>query len=114
MAMDVAITCPLAPHQLRVEEPCESYAENHKHKKYDEGFVGSAFDYCPIIFETLGAVNVEGERMLKKLFRNASSQLNITHSVYAGRAWARFSCVIQRMTATMILRRTAVSIDAAF
>ena len=111
LAIDLAVICSLAPHHLKEEEPCEAYADNVKHGKYDAGFVDTNFEFCPVVFETLGALNSEGEVLLKKLFRTASNHQNITHSVYAGKAWARLSCVLQKSIATMILRRTSSDFD---
>ena len=111
LAIDVAVVCALAPHHLAEEAPCESYAENVKHPKYDEGFLNTNYDFCPVVFETLGSVNKEGETLLKKIFRTASNHQNIPHSVYAGKAWAKLSCVLQKSIATMILRRISPSSD---
>lgn len=106
LAIDLAVICPVAPHHLKEAAPCEHYAQTAKHDKYDQGFENTDYDFCPVVFETFGAVNEEGEHFLKKLFRVASNQQNIAHSVYAGKAWARLSCVLQRSIATMIMRRT--------
>ena len=48
-----------------------------------------------MVFETLGAINVKGEEVLRQLFRFAA----------CGRAWARFSCNLQRSVSQAILMR---------
>ena len=58
-----------------------------------------------MVFETLGAVNTEGEEVLKQLFRFAAKRLGREFSSYCGRAWARFSCNLQRSVAQAILSR---------
>src|SRR4051794_13188166 len=58
-----------------------------------------------MVFETLGAVNVEGEEVLKQLFRFASKRLGREFTSYCGRAWARVSCNLQRSVSQEILNR---------
>ena len=55
-----------------------------------------------MVFETLGAINVEGEEVLRQLFRFAAQQ---EFTSYCGRAWARFSCNLQRSVSQAILMR---------
>jgi len=45
-----------------------------------------------MVFETLGAVNDEGEEVLRQLFRFAAKHLGREFTSYCGRAWARVSC----------------------
>ncbi len=96
MVVDVAVTSPLTATYERLEEPCEWYAATQKHGKFDEDFKGTQYTFCAMIFETLGAVNVEGEAVLRQLFRFAAKH---------GRAWARVSCNLQRSVAQSILNR---------
>ena len=63
LVVDVAVTSPLTATYERLEEPCEWYAATQKHGKYDEDFKGTQYTFCAMIFETLGAVNVEGEEV---------------------------------------------------
>ena len=51
LALDVAVTSPLAPTYVRKEEPCEWYAATQKHGKYDANFEGNYYFFCAIIFE---------------------------------------------------------------
>ena len=68
LAIDVAVICPLAVPHLGKSEPCESYAQHQKIARYAE-FVHSDYDFAPVIFETSGAVNREGETVLKQIIR---------------------------------------------
>ena len=79
----VAVTSPLAPSSLRLAEPCEWYAATKKHAKYDVSFESTNFIFSAMVFETLGAINVEGEEVLRQLFR------------FAKRNWAKvyFLCL---------------------
>src|SRR2546421_7829580 len=61
-----------------------------------------------VIFETSGALNKEGETVLKQIIRFASKREGITHTVYAARAWARLSCCVQAASAQQILNRDFV------
>ena len=69
------LTSPLTATYERLEEPCEWYAATQKHGKYDADFKGTQYVFCAMIFETLGAVNVEGEEVLRQLFRFAAKLL---------------------------------------
>ena len=84
---------------------CESYAQNQKIARYAPGFVTSDYDFAPVVFETSGAVNKEGESVLKQIIRFASKREGITHTVFAARAWARISCCIQFAVAQQVLNR---------
>jgi len=42
LAIDVAVTSPLASSNLHHKEPCEDYATHHKHAYYDNDFKGTA------------------------------------------------------------------------
>ena len=106
LAIDVAVICPVAPSHLDEKVPCESYGLFNKHDYYDESFMKSQCDFLPMIFESSGGVNAEGEEVLKQLVRFASKRSHVCHSVYAGRAWARLQCVLQTAVAQMILNRT--------
>jgi len=105
LAIDVAVICPVAPSHMGEQEPCETYADTHKHARYDAGFVGSRYDFAAMVFETSGAVNKEGMSILKQIIRMAGKRECVGNSVYAGRAWARLACVIQYAVAQSILIR---------
>ena len=90
---------------MRLIEPCEDYAAKRKHAKYDVSFQGTEYLFSAMVFETLGAVNTEGEEVLKQLFRFAAKRLGREFTSYCGRAWARVSCNLQRSVAQAILSR---------
>jgi len=90
---------------VRLEEPCEWYAATQKHGKYGISFEGTEYIFSAMVFETLGAINVEGEEVLRQLFRFAAKRLGREFTSYCGRAWARFSCNLQRSVALEILTR---------
>ena len=106
MAIDVAVTSPLAPTYVRMVEPCEWYAATQKHGKYDVSFADTNYLFSAMVFETLGAINTEGEEILHMLFRFASKRLGREFTSYCGRAWARISCNLQRSVSQAILTRT--------
>jgi hypothetical protein len=105
LAIDVAVICPLAESHLGKLEPCESYAQHEKIDRYADAFVHSDYDFAPVIFETSGALNKEGETVLKQIIRFASKREGITHTIFASRAWARLSCCVQAASAQQILNR---------
>jgi hypothetical protein len=67
--------------------------------------VGTDYFFGAMVFETLGAINVEGEEILQQLFRFASKRLGREFTSYCGRAWARVSCNLQRSVSQAILTR---------
>ena len=105
LAIDVAVTSPLNVTHVRVTEPCEFYAASRKHKKYDASFEGTSYLFSPVVFETLSAINREGEEVLKQMFRFAAKRLGREFTSYCGRAWARLSCSLQRSVSQEILIR---------
>ena len=105
LAIDVAVTSPLTVTSERINSPCEEYGVAQKHHKYDASFKGTNYSFCAMIFETLGAVNQEGEEVLRQLFRYAAKHLGREFSSYCVRAWARVSCSLQRSVAQSILNR---------
>ena len=82
LAIDVAVICPVAPSHLDEKVPCESYGLFNKHDYYDESFMKSQCDFLPMIFESSGGVNAEGEEVLKQLIRFASKRNQVCHSGY--------------------------------
>ena len=99
------MTSPLTKGSQRLVSPCEDYAAVQKHRKYDESFKGTNFFFCAMVFETLGAVNDEGEEVLRQLFTFAAQHLGREFSSYCSRAWARVSCCLQRAIGQVIANR---------
>ena len=86
-------------------KPCEEYAATQKHRKYDVHFNGTEYSFCAMIFETLGAINEEGEEVLQQLFSFAAKNLGREFTSYCSRTWARLSCCLQRSVAQSIITR---------
>lgn len=105
LAIDVAVTSPLITSQVHFVSPCEEYAATRKHAKYDPSFEGQDYFFSAMVWETLGAINVEGEDLLRQLFRFAARSLGREYSSFCGRSWARFSCNLQTSVSQMILTR---------
>ena len=105
LAIDVAVTSPLTKTSVRLVDPCEDYSERSKHQKYDASFEGSNYYFCAMVFETLGGVNEQGEKVLRQLFTFAAKKLGREFSSYCSRAWGRVSCCLQRSVAQVILNR---------
>ena len=102
LALDIAVTSPLNDTNIRTKRPCEEYAKNRKHNKYDKDFKESETHlFGTIVWETLGAVNSEGENYLRQIMRFASVRQNHEHSSYCG------SCCLQREVAKQLIQRTA-------
>ena len=55
------------------------------HGKYERDFKGSNYLFSAIVWETTGAVNAEGEEVLRNLMRFASKRLGREHSSFCGR-----------------------------
>ena len=105
LALDVAVTSPLTQSSVRLLSPCNEYATTQKHGKYDVSFEGTSYEFGALVFETLGAINCEGQVILRDVFRLASKNLGREFSSYCGRAWARLSCCLQRSVSQEILNR---------
>ena len=101
LAIDVAVISPLIQNRLSLVDPCTDYAVTQKHGKYDKSFENKDFFFAAVVWETFGAINKEGEEVV----RFAAQQLGREFSSYCGRAWARVSCNLQTSIATEILTR---------
>src|SRR4051812_36053409 len=55
--------------------PCEWYAATQKHGKCDGSFADTPYFFSAMVFETLGAINAEGEEILRMLFCFASKRM---------------------------------------
>lgn len=105
LCIDVAVISPLAETNMQWSEPHERYAVDVKKVKYAGAFVNSGYDFAPMIFETSGGVTLEGETILKQLFRFAAKQTGERYCVYTAKAWARISINVQHSVAQSILNR---------
>ena len=104
IVIDVAVTSPLADTCVRMEEPCEWYAATQKHSKYDASFKDTQYTFSAMVFETLGAVNVEGEEVLRQLFRFAANSVLVASSRLIV-AEPGHECNLQRSVSQAILNR---------
>ena len=68
-------------------------------------FQNTDFIFSALVFETLGAINVEGEEVLRQLFHFVAKRTGREFTSYSGRPWARFSCNLQRSVSQAILTR---------
>ena len=50
LAIDVAITSALGKKAMRLENPCEEFAVNQKHGKYDKSFAETNYSFCAMVF----------------------------------------------------------------
>ena len=100
LAIDVAVICPLAASHLRSSEPCESYAKSEKIDRYAPAFVNSDYDFVPVVFETSGAVNKEGETVLKQIMES--------HTLFMLLVPGPGFCCVQAAGAQQILNRDYV------
>ena len=71
LAIDVAVTSPFNRKAVRSSSPCEDYAAQQKHGKYDASFRGKNYLFAAVVFETTGAINEEGARVLSQLARGS-------------------------------------------
>jgi len=71
LAIDIAVMSPFSAQHLKApnQSPCEHYADQYKHAKYDKDFEGSEYLFSAIVWETTGAVNAEGEEVLRQIMR---------------------------------------------
>jgi hypothetical protein len=58
-----------------------------------------------MVFETLGAINDQGEEVMRQLFTFAAQHLGREFSSYCSRGWARVSCCLQRSIEQVIVNR---------
>ena len=105
LAIDIAVTSPFAAQNLGKASPCDNYAETYKHAKYQKDFKDSEYFFAAVVWESTGAINAEGEDVLRQIMRFASKRQGREHSSFCGRQWALLSCCLQRSVAKMLLLR---------
>ena len=91
LAVDVAVTSTFSRRNISSACPADDYGLK-KHKKYDRAFKGTVFLFCATVLETTGGISEEGLSFFRQLRPVSRTKL----CVYAGRAWARLSCNLQR------------------
>src|SRR3954465_11571989 len=73
LAVDVCVTSPFSGRNLHSPSPAEDYG-HRKHRKYDGGFVHTAYRFCALALETTGGVSEEALSFLQQLWRFAARQ----------------------------------------
>ena len=77
-----------------------------KHGKYDASFIDTNYFFGAMVFETLGAINAEGEDILRQVFRFVAKHLcDASSLLIADELGARMSCNLQRSISQAILVR---------
>lgn len=102
LAVDCAVISPFA--HLDWEFPCENYAAQ-KHQMYDAKLEGSKYALAALVWETTGGICEEGAHVLNQIFSFAAKRSGVAFSTYAGRAWCRISCTLQKAVNARIMNR---------
>ena len=103
LAIDVAVICPLAAPHLTLRSPVSRMPSIRKSIDTPLLLRSLNYDFAPVVFETSGAVNKEGENVLKQIIRFASNrERNHTHRFCLSRLGASF---LLCSTAQQILNR---------
>ena len=76
------------------------------------GFVGSDYEFIPMVFEATGGINNEGYTFFAKLLLAARNFQSDPHSVHMGRGWQALSCVLQSSVAQMVVNRLDLDSDS--
>ena len=74
-AIDFAITCPSQPKYNNSENAANSYATDVKHKKYDQGFIGTGINFCAAVVDTYGQWSDEGLILITDVINRAAKRL---------------------------------------
>ena len=69
------MTSPFTQKAIRSASPCEDYSARQKHAKYDKSFQGKPYTFSALVFETTGAINDEGARVIAQVARFAAKCL---------------------------------------
>jgi hypothetical protein len=108
LAIDVAVICPFAACHMSEKEPCESYAFGRKHRS--TAFEGSEYDFCPVVFEVGGGINIRRSVCAEEDYWKRGKEGWILFLYLCCRAWARISCSIQNVASQAIVSRDSVKI----
>ena len=111
VALDVGIVCSQAAYHVGVAagEVCGA-AEEYVRTKCSRADVerrcaGVGVVFQPLIFESLGGVSVEAERVIKSLNQVVASNTDSPYGEVATRFWQRVSIDIQRSQHKAFMRR---------
>jgi len=102
LSIDVAITCPFYGTFKLDMNAAERYANEIKEKKYGSMFKGTTNKFTPVVFDTFGGINEDGETVLKDLIKR-SSETSAKYTI--GTQWRRLLNSLHKNNVKMILRR---------
>jgi hypothetical protein len=112
VALDVGIVCPQAAVHLDNAQGCLGAAEAYTRTKCDRAQMAercrvAGVVFQPMIFESLGGVSVEAERVIKSLNRMVAENQDTPYGEVATRFWQRLSIDLQRAGHRAFSRRVA-------
>ena len=112
VALDVGIVCPQAGVHLDSAQVGLGAAETYSRTKCDRAQMAercrvAGVVFQPMIFESLGGVSVEAERVIKSLNRMVAENQDTPYGEVATRFWQRVSMDIQRAGHRAFARRAA-------
>ena len=117
VALDVGVVCPQAAIHMR-QAAAERLGAAEGYVKYKCGLrnveercraVGVTFQ--PMIFESLGGVSAEAERVIKCLNKAVADNTDTPEAEVATLFWRRMSIDIQRSAHKAFIRRVGHSVD---
>jgi hypothetical protein len=106
--LDIAVTCPLQPLYKDFSCPADLYANDKKHKKYDQGFEGTDIEFIPVVVDAFGHWGSEGTDAIKTILTRGADRLSLSRSTYITQGWQRLGVSLQRANAKMVLDRLLV------
>jgi hypothetical protein len=112
VALDVGIVCPQATFHLDTAQERVGAAEAYTRTKCDRAQMGercrvAGVVFQPMIFESLGGVSIEAERVMKSLNRMVAENQDTPYGEVATRFWQRLSIDLQRAGHRAFSRRVA-------
>ena len=112
VALDVGVVCPQAAVHLDSAQERLGAAEAYARTKCDRAQMGercrvAGVVFQPMIFESLGGVSIEAERVIKSLNRMVAENQDTPYGEVATRFWQRVSIDIQMAGHRAFARRVA-------
>ena len=112
VALDVGVVCPQAAVHLDNAQGRLGAAEAYTRTKCDRAQMGercriAGVVFQPMIFESLGGVSIEAERVIKSLNRMVAENQDTPYGEVATRFWQRLSIDLQRAGHRAFSRRVA-------
>jgi len=101
-SIDVAVTYPFYGTFKMDLQAVERYASDVKEKKYGFMFKGTRNKYLPVVFDTFGGLNDDGERFMKDIIkRNEESKGRFSSATL----WRKLLHILYTNNTRMVLRR---------